>query len=102
MEYIWDKVIPIIEFEKSYIYLKIKVFFGILGELFVMNDINIYQLNIKIFKIKNLLLKICFFFLQLLNYNGKKFMCFKKNHYNMEMKEILKVGMVLFFNFISI
>jgi hypothetical protein len=34
MEYIWDKIIPIIEFEKSYIYFKIKVFFGILGEFF--------------------------------------------------------------------
>jgi hypothetical protein len=34
MDYIRDKIIPVIEFEKSHIYLRIKVFFGILGEFF--------------------------------------------------------------------
>ncbi len=49
LEYIHDKIIPVIEFENLNIYFKTKVVDGIFGWI-MMYDIDIHQLNLRQFK----------------------------------------------------
>jgi hypothetical protein len=51
MEYICDKLIPVIKFENFHIYFKTRVVVEFLGDLFFMvYDIDIYQLNLRTFR----------------------------------------------------
>jgi len=58
MEYICDKIIRVIEFEKLHIYFKIKVVNGILGWIFMVYDIDIHELNLDFSYLKNALATI--------------------------------------------
>ncbi len=95
MEYICDEIIHVTKYEKIHLYFKTRT---VNGTFFVVNDIDIHQLNLGLFRILEFLVeKICF--LHLFNNKCIIMFFFGEKKYHVKEEEVLYVGFALFLVF---